>query len=101
VVPERVITIFAPPVRCIWLQYFNKSLDILNKYSKEDKAVVMIIPSKYIQNIPAELQAFEHRESRFEGSLQVHDTMKNKAVDLRDMAVLVFRTKDSSFTMSY
>ena len=83
------------------MQYFNKALQILQKYEKEDKVVVMVMPSKYVQNIPAELQQFEHKESRFEGVLHVHDTMKNKAVSLDQTSVLVFRTVDSTFHLTH
>lgn len=101
IVNEKVIVIFAPPVECIWKAFAEISMTFLKKYNNDDKAIVMIIPSKYLSLLTPELLEFEHKESRYVGVLNVFDTMKDKEVKLHDQNIVVLRTRSSNFQMTH
>jgi hypothetical protein len=100
IIDAKVITIFAPPIRYLWTLFFNKAVEILDKYSDGNKAVVMVLPLKYISKLPEALSAFEHVPSRSQFAFKAFDTMKNKNVTLEDHVVRVFRTPNSDFELS-
>ena len=100
IIDARVVTIFAPPIRHLWILFLNKANDILHKYSNDDKVVVIIMPSKYVGMIPEALSVFEHEPSRSQYSSKAFNTMKSKTVDLNDHIVRVFRTSASEFSLA-
>lgn len=101
IVDENVITIFAPPVREIWRLFLSKVEVILNKYDDEEKAVVVIMPAKYNDEISTSLSNFEDVSQKTVFASKVWDTMRAREATLKgEHVVRVFRTVKSTFSLS-
>jgi hypothetical protein len=100
IVNDRIVTIFAPPIRHLWTLFLDKAYKILDKYRDEDKVVGIVIPNNYIPIIPEGLLGFEHFASRRDYTFGVFDTINNKNVKLENHTIMIFRTPHSNFTLS-
>lgn len=99
-IQDRIVTVFAPPVRAIWTLFLSKVEKLLVTYSEGDKAVIVIIPEKYVTQISEKLSSFESKEQGRPFVGKFWDNMKEKEVTPKNTHLIkVFKTFNSTFIL--